>query len=113
MAVSQHFIAWLCGSSMHPEYLLKVFKSMSQELDRMTMGATVKTIGMPDVRMLMTPVPPLGEQLSIVNYIDLEMSKIDVMLQKAAQAIELLNEHRAALISAAVTGKVDVRQCAY
>ncbi len=112
MAVSQHFIAWLCGSSMYPEYLLKVFKSMSQDLDRMTMGATVKTIGMPDVKMLITPVPPLEEQSTIVNQINLEMTKIDAMLQKAVQAIGLLNEHRDALISAAVTGKIDVRQYA-
>jgi type I restriction enzyme S subunit len=48
MAVSQHFIAWICGNRVLPEYLLRVLRSMSQELDRLTFGATVKTIGMPD-----------------------------------------------------------------
>lgn len=54
MAVSQHFIAWICGGRILPEYLLLRLRSMTQELDRLTTGATLKTIGMPDVRTLVT-----------------------------------------------------------
>jgi len=54
MAVSQHFIGWVCGSLLRPEYLLFVLRSMTQELERLTMGATVRTIGMPDVKGLVT-----------------------------------------------------------
>jgi type I restriction enzyme S subunit len=60
MAVSQHFIAWVCGEEILPEYLLLRLKSMTQELERLTFGATLKTIGMPDVKTLVTPVPPPG-----------------------------------------------------
>lgn len=40
MAVSQHFIAWLCGPLLIPEFLLLRFRSMTQELDRLTTGAS-------------------------------------------------------------------------
>jgi type I restriction enzyme S subunit len=67
MAVSQHFIAWECTDRRMPEYLLYVLRSMAQELERVTMGATVKTLGMPDVRKLACPVPPIAEHLASPN----------------------------------------------
>jgi type I restriction enzyme S subunit len=55
------------------------------------------------------PVPTLAEQSAIVAYLDDEIAKIDTLTAKAQQAIELQKEHRTALVSAAVTGKIDVR----
>ena len=49
MAVSQHIIAWLCGPNILPEYLLFTFYAMIQDLERLTMGSTIKTIGMSDI----------------------------------------------------------------
>ena len=49
MAVSQHFIAWICSEGVVPEFLLRVFDAMQGELERLTMGATLRTIGMPEV----------------------------------------------------------------
>lgn len=67
MCVSQHLIAWICNENlMLPEYLLLVFYAMEKELDRFTFGATIKTIGMPDIRKLVTPVPLLAEQAQVV-----------------------------------------------
>jgi len=109
MAVSQHFIAWLCGDRIIPEYLLRVIRSMTQELERLTFGSTIKTIGMPDVRTLVTPLPPLDEQKGIIDTIRRETAKIDTLIAKAKRSLELLQEHRSSLISAAVTGKIDVR----
>jgi type I restriction enzyme S subunit len=54
-------------------------------------------------------VPPIDEQQQIVEYIDRETDKIDTLIGKAQTAIDLLKEHRTSLISAAVTGKIDVR----
>ena len=112
MAVSQHFIAWVCGDSIVPEYLLLRLRSMTQELDRLTSGATLKTIGMPDVRTLVTPVPPLEEQRAIIDFISSASEKLDALSAEAQCAAELLKERRVALISAAVTGKIDVRKAA-
>jgi len=55
-------------------------------------------------------VPPLKEQRKIAAYLDRETGKIDALIGKVEGAIALLREYRAALISAAVTGKIDVRE---
>ena len=109
MAVSQHFIAWVCNESIVPEFLLLRLRSMTGELDRLTTGATLKTIGMPDVRTLVTPVPPLVEQHAIIDWVASETAKLDTLTAEAQRAIDLLQERRTALISAAVTGQIDVR----
>jgi len=110
MCVSQHFIAWVCGDSILPEYLLLRLRSMTQELDRLCFGSTVKTIGMPDVRTLATPVPPVKEQQAIIEHVKTETTKLDTLTTETQRAIDLLQERRTALISAAVTGQIDVRQ---
>jgi type I restriction enzyme S subunit len=64
---------------------------------------------MPDVRTLQTPVPPLDEQKSVVAYIQRSCADIDLFIAAAEKTITLLQERRSALISAAVTGQIDVR----
>ena len=54
-------------------------------------------------------VRPIAEQRQIVNFIVNETTKLDTLTATAFSAIALLQERRAALISAAVTGKIDVR----
>ena len=110
MATTQDFVNWTCGPTLQPTYLLYVFRAMRPELRRLTMGSTHQTIYMPDVARFSTPVPPLLEQDRIVGFIRKETTAIDTLLTKIGQAIDLLNELRTALISAAVTGKIDVRQ---
>lgn len=56
--------------------------------------------------------PPYHEQQDIANYLDRETAKIDVLIKKSQESIKLAKEHRTALISAAVTGKIDVREAA-
>ena len=58
------------------------------------------------------PQPSLHEQHTIVAYLDRETAKIDALVAKVREAIERLRELRSALISAAVTGKIDVRETA-
>ncbi len=53
--------------------------------------------------------PPLEEQKRIIAFLEKETAKIDTLIEKCETAIELLKERRTALISAAVTGKIDVR----
>ena len=55
------------------------------------------------------PVPPYIEQKRIASHINNETKKIDTLIQKQLQQIELLKERRTALIAAAVTGKIDLR----
>ncbi|MBV7564791.1 restriction endonuclease subunit S [Pseudomonas sp. sia0905] len=110
MCVSQHLIAWICNENfMLPEYLLLVFYAMEEELGRFTFGATLKTIGMPDVRKLTTTVPPLTEQAEVVAEVSSKRGLISRLISEGENGIALLQERRSALISAAVTGKIDVR----
>ena len=55
------------------------------------------------------PKPPLPEQQAIADYLDRETARIDQLVAKVEAAIERLTEYRQALITAAVTGKIDVR----
>ncbi len=54
-------------------------------------------------------VPPISEQAAIATFLDHETAKLDTLTTEAKTAIILLQERRTALISAAVTGKIDVR----
>ena len=54
-------------------------------------------------------MPPISEQNQIVSYLIGEMERLDRLVDSANTSIDLLKERRAALISAAVTGKIDVR----
>ena len=67
----------------------------------------------PDAFLSMrSPVPPQDEQAQIARHIANVTVKLDSLIAKAEQAIDLLRERRTALISAAVTGKIDVRVAA-
>ena len=110
MAVSQHVIAWICDEEkVIPEYLLLVFYAMKDELDRFTFGATLKTIGMPDVNKLTGSFPDIVEQKIIIEHVFRVKQTMDIVVSKAEEAIKIIQERRTALISAAVTGKIDVR----
>ena len=54
-------------------------------------------------------IPPIDEQSTIAVFLDRETAKIDALIEKVHNAIEKLKEYRTALISAAVTGKIDAR----
>jgi type I restriction enzyme, S subunit len=57
---------------------------------------------------LRLPVPPRAEQIAIAKYLGFETAKLDALIAKVAGAIERLQEYRTALITAAVTGTIDV-----
>lgn len=54
----------------------------------------------------------MKEQKDIIAYLDLETHRIDALIEKTNRSITLLKERRAALITAAVTGQIDVRETA-
>ncbi|MFD8550481.1 restriction endonuclease subunit S [Streptomyces fradiae] len=109
MATSQDFVTWTCGPRLDPHYLLWCLRAMRADLiGRLAMGSTHKTIYVPDLQMLRIPLPPLGEQRQIVKRIREQNSQIDRLSDVLAHRISLLTERRQALITAAVTGQIDV-----
>lgn len=72
-------------------------------------GALHPHLNCGNVKFVMIPVPPPSEQSEIISRVDGITAPTDALIAKAEEGTALLNERRAALISAAVTGKIDVR----
>ncbi|WP_165046124.1 restriction endonuclease subunit S [Adlercreutzia sp. ZJ138] len=108
LAVSQHFMAYECGERLSNEFLLDVFHSMTQEFEKLSMGSTIPTIGLPEVKAFKIPLPPLGEQNEIESVLARETSIIDDLINTKRKGLVLLKDYRKSLISEAVTGKFKV-----
>ena len=67
------------------------------------------TFNLSELSALPVMFPPLTEQAAIAAYLDEETAKLDALVGKVEEAVERLQEYRTALITAAVTGKIDVR----
>lgn len=94
------------------DWLLHALRSAAvfAQLEAGALGATISGINIRDLKRALVPVPPLTEQEAIATFLDLQAAKIDAMAAKVREAKDCLEELRTALIAAAVTGKIDVRQ---
>ena len=72
--------------------------------------STVDSLRMPVFNNFLVCVPPDDEQIAIINMIEKHEKKVNVLIEQTSLSINLLKERRSALISAAVTGKIDVRE---
>lgn len=75
-----------------------------------TAGSTAPHVNVSTIRNYWLAAPPLPEQTAIATYLDRETERIDRLMAKVETAIARLQEYRTALITAAVTGKIDVRE---
>ncbi|EPZ8230287.1 restriction endonuclease subunit S [Vibrio alginolyticus] len=107
---NQACVAITPNSYLFNEYL-KVFfiagyhaiRDGGNETSQMNLNADI-------VRKFKVTVPPIDEQKEIVSFLEAELPRFDALLENADKAIKLMQERRTALISAAVTGKIDVRE---
>ncbi|NKG33881.1 restriction endonuclease subunit S [Acinetobacter junii] len=79
------------------------------ELDARGSSMTMAKVSQSHIKAWKVVLPPLKEQNDIVIYLDYKLKEIDRLIDKSMVTIKLIQERRTALISAAVTGKVDVR----
>jgi type I restriction enzyme, S subunit len=95
-----------------PKYLINYLNSslVRQRLIALAETTTMTTIAQPKLAALEVIVPPIPEQYAIAIYLDNETAKIDALISRIREDIEKLKEYSSALISAAVTGKIDVRE---
>ena len=111
MATSQHFADWVCGDRLLPRYLWLLFTSCMQGLfDSLTNGSTIRTIGIPHLRSFRIPLPSLAVQAQIVDAAHARDLQLREAIETADGARKLAKERRSALISAAVTGQIDVKE---
>lgn len=91
-------------------YLYTKSNSYDQWKNSIFIQATIQNIGADKYQSLELTAPPLSEQKFIVDYLSRKTEKIDTFINKINAQIEKLKEYRTALISAAVTGKIDVQE---
>ena len=109
MATSQDFATWTCGPLLRPRFLLLCLRVMRPDLlGRLAMGSTHKTIYMPDIEAIRIPLPSVREQDAIVEGVQRRLRSIDRVIEALTRQMALLKERRQALITAAVTGELDV-----
>ena len=99
------------GAYARPAFLLHCLKSpvVSTQLDLAMVGSTFKRINVDDIRNFSVTLPPADEQTGIVDELSKKLPRYDALVGVAESTIALIEERRTALISAAVTGKIDVR----
>ncbi len=110
MAINQDLKA-LNGTGIRNEYLAWALRGTEAEtLSRVDeAGHGTKALRMDAWTSMEIPVPPEEEQLRIARSLEEDTAAIDQLIVEVEAAISLLQERRAALICAAVTGKIDVR----
>ncbi len=96
------------NSNRYLYYWMTVIKDKGY-IDVLCNKSTIAHFTAEKVASVPVPFPPDKEQLAISNYLDTEILRFNTLTQEAQTAITLLQERRTALISAAVTGKMDVR----
>lgn len=102
----------LIDSKVYPRYLVWVLSSRIARdyWDSLIVGATFRRLNLGQLASTPVPLPSLAEQRVIAERLDERTARIDEALSTAREGIELAKERRSALISAAVTGKIDVTE---
>lgn len=119
--VGKENVGWLCGTGslrarlkkrvINPEFLLYQFsmRGVSEYLSLQSVGSTMDNLNTSILGRLPIIVPPLHEQNDIISEVKKLSSRIEKMKNAVTLAISKLQEYRSALITNAVTGKIDVR----
>jgi type I restriction enzyme S subunit len=94
------FLYWVFNSGLF-DYQTATF--LSSTINQLTTG---------NLKRMEVPFPPKDEQLEIVAFLEARTSRIDALIEKANEMIDMLCEYRSALMTDAVTGKIDVRGAA-
>jgi type I restriction enzyme S subunit len=90
-------------------WLLSDFGRMQIEVDARGSSMTMAKVSQGHIKSWIMVLPPKDEQLQIVSSIRSQHAKLGLLVERQELAIQLMQERRTALISAAVTGKIDVR----
>jgi type I restriction enzyme S subunit len=96
-----------------PEFIATALTASSvADAGVLSSGSTRSRIPLSVMATRKLPIPPIAEQKRIADFIRIESLQFDTLTAEAQRAIDLLQERRTALISAAVTGQIDVRNAA-
>lgn len=111
--ITSAYIAVSIKHAYMPDFFNYLFRAYDALKVFYGMGAGLRqSLKYDDLKRISVLAPPLPEQQTIAAYLDDNCAKIDTLITKTERSIELLKEKRQALITAAVTGKIDVREAA-
>ena len=104
----------LTSTDIHRRLLLYIFLSdgLVKLIDSSTFGSKMPRASWAFIGNCVVPIAPMDEQRVIADFLDSETATIDSLVAKTETAIERVQEYRAALITAVVTGKIDAREAA-
>lgn len=111
VCLAQRVMLFRSNAMIESEFLMWGLNSMPvyNQLAVHVVGATSPHVNISDIREVLLAVPPRAEQAKIVAYLQGVLRKLDELDSQCSYLIAALQERRTALISAAVTGKIDVR----
>jgi len=95
--------------SLTSRFMFHWFQAFKDQVIILASGGGQPNISQEKIRSIRLACPSVSEQKAIATYLDRETAKIDRLIDKVEEAVERLQEYRTALITAAVTGKIDVR----
>ena len=101
MAVSQHFMAWNCGPFLNNHYLYYWLQANKSEFERIAMGNTIKTNGLPYFRQLVIPLPTKAEQQAIAE----ALSDAEALIESLEQLIAKKRQIKQGAMQELLTGK--------
>jgi type I restriction enzyme S subunit len=110
--IHQNHVFAIRTHSIEPEWLELLTQSSYAKFHfyySSKQSTNLASISSTNIKLTPLLIPPVEERTAIIEYLREEMSKSDTLFNEVAKSVELLKEHRTALISAAVTGKIDVR----
>lgn len=97
--LEEGFLKWMISNEL-----------VVQAIESHSTGVSYPAINAGDLVKLEVAVPPSNEQVRIAATLDHDAARIDNLIDKSLRSVDLLKEHRSALITAAVTGQIDLRE---
>lgn len=91
------------------EFITFSLSAQHEQMKQLSNASTIGIMNQEKTKSIQIAQPPLAEQIEIVKYLNIALERFKLLESKATKQVDLLKERKTALISAAVTGKIDVR----
>lgn len=103
-----------CSKKILPSFFTMVMgaRVVRAQVEQAISGADGLANNLPQSRIkkFILPCPPVKEQLEITSFTNAQICRLQELCEKTERSIALLKERRSALITAAVTGQIDLRE---
>ena len=106
MATSQDFVNWVCSNALDPRFLMYALMAEGDHILNFGKGTTHTTIYFPEVLAFHLCLPPLAEQLRIVNKVDVVLARLSAARDRLPRVRSILKAFRRSVLAAACSGRL-------